>query len=85
MADRINTVVPADGAFDITPADDADLAQQVRGIFIGDISGGDDLKVDFVDGTTITFTGVNEGTILPFRVNKVYDTGTSAASLVGLY
>jgi hypothetical protein len=44
-----------------------------------------DVKVDFVDsGTAIVLPGLLVGVVYPFRVKRVYDTGTTATGLVGL-
>lgn len=73
---------PASAAFAITPADGADLAYVTRGIYVG-VSG--DLKVDMANGTTVTFVGLAAGMIHPIRAKRVYDTGTDATSIVGVY
>lgn len=70
----------ATGAFDITPADATDLQTSVRAIYVG---GTGDIKVDHVDGSTVTYTGVEVG-IFPVQVNRVYATGTTATSLIGM-
>ena len=36
-------------------------------------------------GDSITLTNVPDGTRLPYRANKVLDTGTTASDIVGLY
>lgn len=66
--------------FAITPAN-TDMAVPCRGIYVG-VTG--DIKVDMVGGGTVTFVGVPQGTILPARCKRVYLTGTTASSLVGL-
>ncbi len=49
---------------------------------------GGDLKVDMVGlGTAIVLKNIPDGTILPFKVKKVYSTanGTTASNLVWMY
>lgn len=74
---------PATHAVAITPNNSTDLATAPRGIYIG-VAG--DLKVDMLGGeTAVTFVGLAQGVIYPLRVTRVYATGTTAASLIGLY
>ncbi|MHA2047208.1 MAG: spike base protein, RCAP_Rcc01079 family [Candidatus Thorarchaeota archaeon] len=73
---------PAAGAASITPDDNADLSEVTRGIWVG-VQG--DLKVDMADGDTVTFVAMAAGIVHPIQVRKVYSTGTSATSIVGIY
>lgn len=67
------------GTADVTPT------YHSRGVYIG---ADGDLKVDFVgmDGATgataITFASVKAGTILPIRISKVYDAGTTCSGVI---
>ena len=73
---------PASKAVAITPNNSADLAFATRAIYVG---GGGDLRVEMQDeAAPVTFVGVVAGTILPIRVARVFVTGTTATSLVGL-
>jgi hypothetical protein len=73
---------PARTAFTITPSDTTDLENVPRGIMVNATG---DVKVDFVDsGTAIVLPGLLVGVVYPFRVTRVYDTGTTATGLVGL-
>src|SRR5258708_1293453 len=71
----------------ISPSNTADLIEPTGGIYVG--AGGTikcrpaDAKGD--DSTAVTFVGVPTGTILPIRTDKIFATGTTAASLVALY
>lgn len=67
-------------AKEITAAD-ADLAQEVRALFVGT---GGDVKVTTSQGNAVTFKNVASGTILPVSVKKVWATGTTASNFVGL-
>lgn len=73
---------PAENAFAVTPNNDADLAEDTRGLYVG-VSG--DVKVDLVGGTTVTFVNLVAGVIHPIRARRVYATGTDATSIVGVY
>jgi len=73
---------PAMDAFEITPADGSNLPTKVRGIYVG-VAG--DVKVDTIEGTTVTFKNALAGIVLPIRAQRVYSTGTSATDLVGLF
>lgn len=74
---------PADNAASLTPNDSTDLSTVARGVYIG---GAGDITVDFVgDGTNITITGLSAGVIYPFRVQRLYSTGTTATDIVGLW
>lgn len=69
----------ATGGSAITTSDST--AVDFNGIYIG---GAGNVKVDLLDGSTVTLTAVIVGTIYPLRVTKVYATGTTATNLVGL-
>ena len=36
------------------------------------------------DGTGVTFTNVQNGTLLPITIDKLYSTGTTATGIIGL-
>lgn len=92
MADRFEQFPPllSDGvyrdSFDITPSDATVFSQPTRGLWIGT---GGDIKVEFVgyDGSSRTqlFKGTPDGSLLRFRVQKVYATDTTANNIVGLF
>ncbi len=77
---------PAVSGIAVTPNDSTDLSvSPTRGLWVG---GAGTVKVDFLDGetvTTVSIVGVAAGTLLPFRVSRVYSTGTGATSIVALY
>jgi len=70
-----------DGAA-VTPSDTVDLATPTRALYVG---GTGDVKVDMVGGSTLTFAAVQAGTLLAIRVRRVYATGTTAGSIVGVW
>jgi len=72
---------PYENGAAITPADDADLANATRAIYVG-VTG--HLKATLVGGTTVTLNNVPVGVIW-LRATRVWSTGTVASSLVALY
>lgn len=78
---------PAFFALSIGSGSDSDLATVCRGVYVG---GAGDVKVDLYGdgnnaGGTVTFVGVQAGSVLPIVVSRVYATGSSATSMIGLY
>lgn len=71
----------AEHAFDITPSDASDLAQNTRMLRV---TAEGDVKVDMVGSGTITLT-MSAGESLPIAVKKVYATGTDATGIQGFY
>lgn len=72
---------PYENGAAITPADDADLANATRAIYVG---GTGHLKVTMVGGDTVTLNSVPVG-VIALRATRVFSTGTGATNLVGLY
>lgn len=73
---------PAHDAFTPAQSDSVDMAIATRAIYVG-VSG--DIKLNTVGGETVTFVGVPQGTFLPVRASRIWSTGTTATSLVGMY
>lgn len=73
---------PKGGAFAVTPHDTNALTRGADALYIG---GAGNVKVTTSLGDTVTFVGVGAGSVLPVRVTLVFSTGTTAASIVGLY
>lgn len=67
----------ARGGFVITPGAGA-MAKQAHGIYVG---GAGNISVTCPDGSTLTFTAVPAGTILPIRATHV--TAATATGLIG--
>lgn len=74
--------IPGEGAAAVTPNDSTDLTVIARALYIG---GAGDVKIDAADGSTVTFSGVFAGSILPVRAARVYSTGTTATNIVAIY
>ena len=74
---------PAWSAVAVTPAD-ADLSRiATRALYVG--VGGNVAVVMSDGGAAVTFVGVQAGTILPIRVDRVNSTNTTATNIVALY
>lgn len=72
---------PASFAFSITPHDSKDLREMTRALYIG---AGGNLCVTTMSGDTVTMMSVLPGSVLPLRVVRVLQTGTTAGNIVGL-
>lgn len=73
---------PAMEAAAVTPNDSADLPNGIcRALYIG---GSGSVILDTANNTSITFAGLQAGTILPLNVKRVR-TGGTATSIVALY
>ena len=86
MPDRFQTASPslsgpAAHGFAVTPSDSALLAETTRALYVGSAG---NLVVVMASGSTITFTAIPSGTVLPVRVSKIMATGTSATDILGL-
>ena len=71
---------PEDAAA-VTPSDTTDLPQ-FSVIFVG---GAGNVKVTTAQGSAVTFSGLNAGTVLPVRVRRVWATGTTATLLTAVF
>ncbi len=52
-----------------------------RGIFVG---GAGNLKLEMLDGTTPTFTGLIAGHVYRFAAKKIFQTGSTATNCAAL-
>jgi len=72
-----------DDAVAVTKSDTtADPKGPFAGVYTGE---GGDIKVTTLRGTSITFKSTAAGSILPVAVSRVWSTGTSATTPLGLY
>ncbi len=79
----INAVNTASDYFAVTPDDSTNFTQgEVRALYVG--TGGNVVAVKATDGTTVTFSNVVSGTVLPIRCIRVNSTSTTASNIVGL-
>lgn len=44
-----------------------------------------DVKVTFIDGTSVVLPALNPGTIYAVNITKIWKVGTTATSIVALY
>jgi hypothetical protein len=65
----------------IVPAD-VDQTVVFRKIYVG---GAGNLKVDFENGGTATYTGLPVGAWIEANIKRVWATGSTATLLVGMY
>lgn len=65
----------------LTPSD-TDTFAPCRGVYVG---GGGDLRVLTEGGEDVTFSGALTGVVYAIRIKKVFETGTTATDLLGLY
>jgi hypothetical protein len=81
LTKQINGPVSSGAA--ITPSDSVDMTFETRGIYVGV---GGDLKVTLAqDGSAVTFIGLSGGIIHPIAASRIWATGTTATSILGLY
>lgn len=71
----------AGDGFAITPNDSTDLASDAAGIYVG-VTG--NVTLVTAKGTTLLFTAVPAGTVIPVDTRRVLATGTAASGLIGL-
>ncbi len=60
---------------------DQTLTTTARGVYVG---GAGNLRVDLIDGSTVTFTALAVGNVYRFAVRKIYQTGSTATLCVAL-
>lgn len=74
---------PARYAAAVTPNDSTDLPYVTKALYIG---GTGNISIDTVGGdAAVSFVDVPTGAILPIRVSRVRNTGTTATNIVALY
>lgn len=80
-----NNTVSAHNAVAVTPSDST-ILPITRALYVGT---GGTLVVVMADAdttsTTVTYTNVANGAILPIQVSKVYSTSTTASNILALY
>lgn len=76
-----DATVSAYDARAVTPSDST-ILPTTRALYIG---GSGDVSVVMAYGTTVTFTALLAGSILPVQVKQVRATNTTATNLIALY
>lgn len=75
------TQAPASSAFEITPNDSEEFLVVTRGIYVG--GAGTVVAKLASDSSTVTFSSVPAGAVLPIRARLV-TTASTATNMVGL-
>lgn len=65
----------------VTPSDSTNLTGTARALYVG--VGGNIVAI--IGGSPITFTNVQDGTILPIACTRINATSTTATNMVALY
>ena len=78
---NLESPVGSGEAIDISVADHA-TTYATRALWVGTAG---NVKVDMLGATGVTFLNVQDGTLLPIRVSKVYQSGTTAANMVAVW
>ena len=73
---------PAIGATPVSSSNTTSLTPRARALWIG---GAGNVSVEFDNGSSATIENIPDGTLLPVRVTRVNETGTSATSILALY
>jgi hypothetical protein len=80
-------LAPYTDAVAITPSNTVDLAQVTRALHAHGAGSHHDVAVTLAndpDGTSVVLS-IAKGDVLPIRVKRVWVTGTTATTIVGLY
>lgn len=75
-----NLESPGTNGEQVQPSVKEELDRVSRALYIGN---GGDVKVE-MRGEEITFVNVADSTLLPIRVSKVFDSGTTATDIVAI-
>jgi hypothetical protein len=73
---------PAEYAEAVTPSDTVNFTYMSRGLYVGT---GGNIAVVMISGDTVTFTNVQDGSILPIKVMRVNSTNTTASNIVEIF
>ena len=74
--------IPCNDGMAVTPSDVTVFDQPSKLLYIGDAGS---IVVRTIAGTTLTFSSVADGTLLPLRVDQVLATGTLATGIFILF
>lgn len=76
------SVLNSSGVADEITPHDTNTVEKTRGLYVGT---GGDITVVNLQGNSVVFANVPDGTILPIRITAVKATGTTASDIVGLW
>ena len=79
---EVGEIKSAEGAFPITPSNANPLERPTRALYVG-VTG--NVRVQLVNGTVVTLTGLVAGIVHPIKVIQVYASGTTATNILGLF
>ncbi len=80
-------LAPYTRAVTLTPNDSTDLTEVTRGVLSAGAGSHHSIVVTLAgdtDGTNVTLTTAN-GAFVPVRIKRLWSTGTTATSVIGLY
>jgi len=77
-----NVMNPAIDGVAVTPHDTNNLATMSRSLYIGT---GGNINVRTAKGNDLVITNIQDGSIIPIQVTRVYATSTTATGIVNLY
>ena len=77
----VGNTSPATIAEAVTPSDSTDLTNVSRALWVG---GAGNISVIMANGSTVLFSGIAAGTMLPLRVSRVRSTSTTATLIVAI-
>lgn len=66
----------------VTPHNTNEFVKVSRAIYVGT---GGNVNLVTRDGTTLLFSNVQDGTVLPIRARQVRATGTTATDIIAIY
>lgn len=75
-------IIPGESLVSITPHDSNKLTKPIRALYVG-ASG--DVKIMDMAGATITLVGLAAGIFHPVCATQIFNTDTTATSIVGVY
>jgi hypothetical protein len=71
----------AEDAFVVTPSDTVNFSNPARALYVGTTG---NITLVTMSGSTVLFTAIPAGTILPVACSRVNATATTASTIIGL-
>lgn len=82
LISRIGSSEPSSNPFVVALSDTVDLTRVAKALYVG--GAGSIALIAEDSDTTVTFSNVPSGYILPVRVRRILVTGTTATNILGL-